>query len=69
MIANPTGGTEVTSQITGGQDPNHRNSGAITLTLTPRLGQLADVVAARTQDCVRGYPLERGRLADVRGRR
>jgi hypothetical protein len=27
MIANPTGGTDATSQITSGQDPNHRNSG------------------------------------------
>ena len=35
MIANPSrGGTDRTSQITTGQDPSHRNSGTLTLTLS-----------------------------------
>jgi hypothetical protein len=32
----PKGGTDAKSQTTSGQDPNHRNSGTITLTLTRR---------------------------------
>jgi hypothetical protein len=32
----PESGTDATSQTTSGQDPNHRNSGNLTLTLTRR---------------------------------
>jgi len=35
MKASPTGGSHGKSQIASGQDPNHRDSGNLTLTLTP----------------------------------
>jgi hypothetical protein len=34
MIANPRAAHRVRARPTGGQDPNHRNSGDLTLTLS-----------------------------------
>jgi hypothetical protein len=58
MHANPESGSEATSQITSGQDSNHRNSGELTLTLTRKLARFVDQTVDRDQLAAPGmvYP-------------